>query len=412
MPGGIKIKLDKYYNIYKDGAKENFPLDATSINGVNVKARLRGKTMTITVTECGITLTYKNSHMVYLKVDSKRYGGKGKLTGMCDDCDGVKTPTAKIDFNNYRVNGNCKIAPANPKCPKTKKRILMRSCSIIQKKNGPFKNCIKKLNVWKASIENCIFDSCEFFTPAKTRRRAVCQSIEAFAQRCRQNGFPSSTPWRKRNFCPMTCPKNSVYKRRMNPCQPRCPLPRTVKRRICKRVKRSKMVEGCKCKNGYVLSGTACVKKKLCGCYIVKRGRVVHYMKKGQFRVSSNCKWRFTCRNGKFKRYRQKACHRFATCKVNNITHRYGCNCKSGYYGNGFKCKKSCRKLGGRCSLSCGSKSGFLGKRNCGSKRTCCKKKTCRQVGGRCRNKCLTRGRYLGRFGCKRMCCKKNLPRK
>ncbi|NXX95018.1 ZAN protein, partial [Centropus bengalensis] len=118
---------------------------------------------------------------------------------------------------------------------------------------GIFKDCHTKVPP-ENFFENCVYDMC--FTDGQAT--SLCYGLQAYAESCTNAGI--CIEWRNVTLCPMSCPGGSIYKG----CGTRCPS-------TCLNISAvdtcsSLPVEGCFCKEGYVLSGDNCVPESSCGC--------------------------------------------------------------------------------------------------------------------------------------------------
>ncbi|KAG3256039.1 hypothetical protein H1C71_039090 [Ictidomys tridecemlineatus] len=130
-----------------------------------------------------------------------------------------------------------------------------RVCGVLTVPEGPFAACHESLDP-HLFLENCIYDLCA----TGGDRISLCRALGAYAQACTELGI-SVGDWRSRVNCSMSCPANSTYQ----PCAPPCPAtcnseasPANCSGRSC--------VEGCVCREGFVMSGGACVPASSCGC--------------------------------------------------------------------------------------------------------------------------------------------------
>ncbi|XP_077312503.1 IgGFc-binding protein-like [Lithobates pipiens] len=128
-------------------------------------------------------------------------------------------------------------------------------CGLIVKEDGPFRECIGKIN------PNKVFDSCLFDVCANNGAKVIlCQALETFATACLNEGI-KLYDWRTPSNCTKTCEDlNSHYTACGNACQATC-SDRTAPSK-CKKP----CVEACECKQGMVLSGDKCVPVSSCGC--------------------------------------------------------------------------------------------------------------------------------------------------
>ncbi|XP_074075051.1 IgGFc-binding protein [Macrotis lagotis] len=128
-------------------------------------------------------------------------------------------------------------------------------CGMLTNPEGLFASCHDVLDP-QAFLKDCVYDLCA----TNGDRPSLCRALDSYATACREQGV-SIGDWRTPSSCPMTCPPNSVY----SPCGSACPLscfqasgPSDCDSRPC--------VEGCVCKQGYLLSGDKCVLASDCGC--------------------------------------------------------------------------------------------------------------------------------------------------
>ncbi|XP_061110253.1 IgGFc-binding protein-like [Conger conger] len=171
-----------------------------------------------------------------------------------------------------------------------------RYCGIIADKAGPFRDCHARLDP-APFLEDCAYDACHF----KGHHSAVCQAIAAYVERCQSMGVAVRS-WRSDSFCPASCPKNSHY----HLCSPGCATTCAGTSTRCSLPCR----EGCRCDEGHILSGDACVPLAECGCTYGGR----YYKKCEVFYPRGQCQERCKCgENGaiqcdKFKCAAGEAC--------------------------------------------------------------------------------------------------------
>ncbi|OWK62257.1 Zonadhesin [Lonchura striata] len=144
---------------------------------------------------------------------------------------------------------------------------------------GIFKDCHSKVPP-QNFFENCVYDLC--FTGGQAT--SLCYGLQAYAESCVNAGI--CIEWRNSTLCPMPCPGGSIYKS----CGTRCPS-------TCLNISAvdscsSLPVEGCFCKEGYVLSGDKCVPESNCGC--VDEKKQYHQLNESWF-THYPCTERCTC---------------------------------------------------------------------------------------------------------------------
>ncbi|XP_035660177.1 uncharacterized protein LOC118404903 [Branchiostoma floridae] len=105
----------------------------------------------------------------------------------------------------------------------------------------------------------CVQDHCAL----KRGQEQICQTYEAYSHECARRGIILN--WRTDNFCSKTCPANSNYTACMSACPATCDNPDAQKQCFASTGQQF-CVEGCRCKEGYVLSGKECILKEQCGC--------------------------------------------------------------------------------------------------------------------------------------------------
>ncbi|XP_064639209.1 uncharacterized protein LOC135494847 isoform X1 [Lineus longissimus] len=346
--GGYAIRLHKDMRTFKNGQLVNLPFAIKTKGGHIISVWKAGPGIRVDVPSCTIHLTFSLGHAVTLTTGFKRYGGKGKLTGICGECGvysygsggshGKSSKDHHLDPNSFSVPDDsdlplkqCKrVKEPTIKCSTAQNKIIANDahCGLMMNTEGLFKACIKSGKVkHKNNYQSCKMDVCAHYSKAKARMEAVCASIGSFATECQKFDFAPSKPWRTAKFCPMKCPTNSDYNPKMNPCQPNC---------VKQTCKAKAPVEGCQCKKGYLLSGQACVAKAKCGC--LDGG---DYLLVGETRTAKDCKRSMKCvkAGGKVKVLKLKPCGKNASCTVGKGGH-YQCTCKKGYHGNGNSCKK------------------------------------------------------------------------
>ncbi|NXA57496.1 FCGBP protein, partial [Nothocercus julius] len=128
------------------------------------------------------------------------------------------------------------------------------SCGLIRDPEGPFGRCHPRVSPGEY-FDHCLYDVCA----AGGARDTLCQSLQAYAAACQAAGADIGA-WRTSSFCPLSCPPHSHYELCTRsceatcaglavaaPCGPRC-------------------FEGCRCDDGFLFDGAACVSLERCGC--------------------------------------------------------------------------------------------------------------------------------------------------
>uniref|UniRef100_A0A8C0UZN4 VWFD domain-containing protein n=1 Tax=Cyanistes caeruleus TaxID=156563 RepID=A0A8C0UZN4_CYACU len=224
-------------------------------------------------TDFGLWVRYDGNHYAEVSVPSNY---SGLLCGLCGNYNG--------DPNDDNIKPNGDIASGSTDLgeswlvPENNTIVFFLSFSISSLiYTGIFKDCHTKVPP-QNFFENCVYDMC--FTGGQAT--SLCYGLQAYAELCVNAGI--CIEWRNATLCPMSCPGGSIYKS----CGTRCPSTCLNNSEVdsCSPLP----VEGCFCKEGYVLSGDTCVPESNCGC------------------VDGNNHW--------FTHY---PCTERCTCKANNI---------------------------------------------------------------------------------------------
>nr|XP_060639880.1 IgGFc-binding protein-like [Anolis sagrei ordinatus] len=228
-----------------------------------------GNSVVIT-TDSQLTLFYDWDHHVRVTLSSAYLGF---VTGLCgnynedpkDDFmtpEGTLAPDANAFGESWWLKGqdddcwhDCH-GPCQP-CPPDliTKYGSEQYCGLITaSSNGPFAPCHAKVNP-AFFFESCVYDVCA----NEGHRPTLCDALKAYADACQREGVQIGE-WRKTAGCLPQCPPNSEYQ----PCGTACPATCADQRvqlypAIC--------VEGCQCKEGFVLSHGTCIPRSSCGCY-------------------------------------------------------------------------------------------------------------------------------------------------
>ncbi|XP_072789242.1 IgGFc-binding protein isoform X3 [Taeniopygia guttata] len=263
-------------------------------------------------TDFGLWVRYDGNHYAEVSVPSNY---SGLLCGLCGNYNGdpnddnIKSnggiandstdlgESWLVPENNTVCSSGGKEEQCDPVLESEAKKNT--ACGMITDPTGIFKDCHTKVPP-QNFFENCVYDMC--FTGGQAT--SLCYGLQAYAESCVNAGI--CIEWRNSTLCPMSCPGGSIYKS----CGTRCPS-------TCLNISAadscsSLPVEGCFCKEGYVLSGDKCVPESNCGC--VDEKKQYHQL---------NESW--------FTHY---ACTERCTCKANNII-----ECKSWECGVQEECR-------------------------------------------------------------------------
>uniref|UniRef100_A0A8C3PPX7 Zonadhesin n=1 Tax=Calidris pygmaea TaxID=425635 RepID=A0A8C3PPX7_9CHAR len=243
-------------------------------------------------TDFGLWVRYDGNHYAEVSVPSIY---SGLLCGLCGNYNGDPNddnikPNGDIasDSNNL---GQSWLVPENnticssgteEQCDPVQESEAKKNtaCGMITDPTGIFKDCHTKVPPEKF-FENCVYDMC--FTDGQAT--SLCYALQAYAESCINAGI--CIEWRNATLCPMSCPGGSIFKS----CGTRCPS-------TCLNISAvdscsSLPVEGCFCKEGYVLSGDKCVPESSCGC--VDEKNQYHQLDESWF-TNNSCTERCTCK--------------------------------------------------------------------------------------------------------------------
>ncbi|XP_062571037.1 zonadhesin-like [Saccostrea cucullata] len=276
-----------------------------------------------------------------------------RMIGLCGDCnekkDDFRTKYGKDvsgDRNKFTEIGNsytvkddtdqihqsCKAHEVPNKCtPELRKKAMdIKVCGFLnpeKKDQSPFRDCLAESpTTSKEMFENCVFDFCTYYSETSRRERTICQSVNGYAEYCA--GLGISVKWRSSDFCPLPCGDNMVYDSEMSGCPASCVDPDSEK--DCDQPP----TEGCRCKEGFILSDNKCVEKSKCGC----KGADSKYYPLGETYTSSDCTTVQECKleggSVGFKTIQTKPkCGQHQTCSVSNGAPT--CVCQKGYISDG-----------------------------------------------------------------------------
>ncbi|XP_066413022.1 IgGFc-binding protein-like [Molothrus aeneus] len=244
-------------------------------------------------TDFGLWVRYDGNHFAEVSVPSNF---SGLLCGLCGNYNGdpnddnIKSngdiasdstdlgESWLVPENNTICSSGGKEEQCDPVLESEAKKNT--ACGMITDPTGIFKDCHSKVPP-QNFFENCVYDMC--FTGGQAT--SLCYGLQAYAESCVNAGI--CIEWRNATLCPMSCPGGSIYKG----CGTRCPS--TCLNMSAVDSCSSLPVEGCFCKEGYVLSGDKCVTESNCGC--VDEKNQYHQLNESWF-PRYPCNERCTCR--------------------------------------------------------------------------------------------------------------------
>ncbi|KAM3829807.1 IgGFc-binding protein isoform 3-T5 [Vipera latastei] len=219
----------------------------------------------------GFTLTFDLFYHVRITVPNNY---QGQLGGLCGNYNGQpkddlqlpdgtvtsdvfvfaaawKIPTPGIPCSDGCSRKNCPI------CTEAKIEFFKQRsfCGLLTASDGPFTSCHGVVDP-TSYLNHCVLDLCI----GGGDNQILCRSIQSYVAAC-QEAKVTIQPWRRPDFCSITCPANSQYKMCSNICEVTCAgltdhleCPKTC-------------VEGCQCDDGFFWDGLKCLSMDECGCF-------------------------------------------------------------------------------------------------------------------------------------------------
>ncbi|XP_009073230.1 PREDICTED: zonadhesin, partial [Acanthisitta chloris] len=285
---GYQISLQKNKKLNVNGRRMNLPVYIE--NKISIQS---SGAYILLETDFGLWVRYDGKHYAEVSVPSNY---SGLLCGLCGNYNGnpkddnIKpngdVATSSTDLGESWLvpenNTICSSGGTEEQCDPVLESEAKKNtaCGMITDPTGIFKDCHTKVPP-EDFFENCVYDMC--FTGGQAT--SLCYGLQAYAESCINAGI--CIEWRNATLCPMSCPGGSIYKG----CGTRCPT-------TCFNISAvdscsSTPVEGCFCKEGYVLSGDKCVPESSCGC--VDEENQYHELDESWF-TSNSCTERCTCK--------------------------------------------------------------------------------------------------------------------
>uniref|UniRef100_A0A8C0UXR3 VWFD domain-containing protein n=1 Tax=Cyanistes caeruleus TaxID=156563 RepID=A0A8C0UXR3_CYACU len=212
-------------------------------------------------TDFGLWVRYDGNHYAEVSVPSNY---SGLLCGLCGNYNGDPNddnikPNGDIASGSTDLGESWLVPENNTMYVKSFHHMAFADVFFLSFSissliyTGIFKDCHTKVPP-QNFFENCVYDMC--FTGGQAT--SLCYGLQAYAELCVNAGI--CIEWRNATLCPMSCPGGSIYKS----CGTRCPSTCLNNSEVdsCSPLP----VEGCFCKEGYVLSGDTCVPESNCGC--------------------------------------------------------------------------------------------------------------------------------------------------
>ncbi|KAF7688705.1 hypothetical protein HF521_013512 [Silurus meridionalis] len=220
-------------------------------------------------TDFGLLVTYDGQHYASISLPSSYFNNTCGLCGNYNDdpADDPVLPDGSLADSVVELGGSWRAEDSDFRCSDgcaqncslcepAAEAFYFRPdyCGLINKTDGPFRDCRAVVDP-TAFVYSCVYDMCS----NRDNITTLCQAIQAYALACQALGV-TIRPWRSRTFCALTCPENSHYQVCTSACPPSCSD--LTSHLYCTHP----CTEGCQCDQGFVLSGSHCVRWSECGC--------------------------------------------------------------------------------------------------------------------------------------------------
>ncbi|XP_066298234.1 zonadhesin-like [Branchiostoma lanceolatum] len=335
-----------------------------------IDVSLSGRFVRVLLSNFSVEVSYDGSHEVKVEVTGAY---RGQMCGLCgnyngDTTDDYMTPDGTVvgDWTTFGDSWltdieTCPGGPPTtppPPCSDAVKTAAesATNCGLLKDPMGPFAVCHRAVDP-APYFDNCVFDMCGWGGDTV----GLCQNLEAYADACRAAGVAPFS-WRTEERCPEDCPANSMFSSCTSYCPATCPNPNAEEQ--CPRG----CVEGCKCNDGFILSGQECVSEEQCGCTdntgryymlgerwtgergncVCEAGNVITCVtcdeEQGYRWMMMDGAWGCHCVEGPCAdECRSDPCQNGATC-IDQLN-GYTCECTAGYKGVNCEAPLSCSDL-------------------------------------------------------------------
>nr|XP_019946686.1 PREDICTED: IgGFc-binding protein-like [Paralichthys olivaceus] len=307
----ISIPNNNKDNMLVDGIKTELPVLLEDGRISIIQSGFKG----IIQSDIGVEVTFDWSTFIMVSISSSYYGN---VVGLCGNYNGNKEDEL-MGAEGMAVNvtdwaRTWSVADGDPFCYhycegvcrhcSEKDRVRFAGpeyCGILSNKQGPFSGCHDKVPVAEF-VSDCLYDVCV----SKGGPEALCNALSSYVTKCEEAGA-SIKQWRQLTKCSVECPTHSHY----DVCGSACPASCGSQPLVCTK----QCVEGCVCDQGYVLSGTKCVRKEECGC----NHKDKYYLPGTVFWADSQCEEKCVCDAATQKvQCKQTKCQSGEKCSVVN----------------------------------------------------------------------------------------------
>ncbi|KAK3598636.1 hypothetical protein CHS0354_024357 [Potamilus streckersoni] len=349
----ISLRKDRVLFVNRERKYPPFEADDLSFS-----IFMRGSAEIVVQTSCKVIVIFDGNQRV--SVTAPDVYGKN-LIGLCGNCNGNTgddfLTKDKLDVSKepdrYARIGNSFAVPDKETppeiCPTEDVKIKCSPeflavanstsyCGLLSGTTGPFADFIKREpEIADKYFEACLFDVCSYEGNLTEAKRTACDTLDSYAKALQEKGL-GRVLWRSPERCPLACGENMEYSTNVG-VVPTC----SDTNGVPKQQFDVPTVDGCVCKQGFVLSSDRCVRKTECGCKVDNR-----YLPLGEKFATEDCRFLKQCQyqNGKSEivtLQTRPACHLLAQCKPDETTGQYTCQCQKGTVGDGItSCIAAC----------------------------------------------------------------------
>ncbi|XP_054838618.1 IgGFc-binding protein-like [Eublepharis macularius] len=311
---GTRVTLQKNKRVLLNNERVYTPVGSRSRGNVAV-----GNVGNFIVVETDFGLVVKYDGNLYLEI-SLPSSYFAKVCGLCGNYNGQTEdewlmPNGLQARNDTQLGNSWKVAndsevgclpdtreDLDPPCTPQERPAIEEQCHVLQ--SSIFAPCHSLVKP-KLFVQTCVYDMCKYDGMKST----LCAIAQAYADACKAEGVLLS--WRNATFCPLPCPSNSYYTNCASPCPPTCN--NIYAEAVCEKPQ-GECLEGCACKEGYILSDGQCVPLSECGC----RDKNNAYHKVGESWITPHCSQKCRCYSGGIMECQNYGCEVGEICQLKN----------------------------------------------------------------------------------------------